>query len=724
MDFDSIHKMMDNQKCKINNHHIKQEELIINDNELEEICEEYQFDLDITKKEPDLIEEIEIVNPFYDESTESPLLDINDSISKYMIEIGDILNAHEVITVQNCVALNIFLQKYLNELRDKIVALIDKCKDLYRRNSDLLIHQCKPHSYKSKSHFCGAPFFKNVDFYGCWSHPDYNHRKDVLMEFFPINIQQMRSCNWTLRDKVDLLQGVKSQMIKFIGGSKSIYDSLDGQKIKVFREQVKTLYDQVKSCEHFSLNFGMLSTETLKGRHDSHSCAGMWNMYMRPDINRTEFTETENKAIHMAVKDYNCFDWYQIANSIDNRTALQCIIQYWTVIILKRYDQITSTFKWTKEQDALLIQLVKKHTIGNNIQWIKINSHFPSLEKNRICARYFYSCKPGLIKGAFTIEEDIKLLAAIDEFGEEFSRIPLHLFPGRSVAQLRSHYHNKLKDSTEKNNWSLEDDTKLLTYVETYGFDWLKISQLFNNRFSRTGCRTRFNTITKYLSKCPNNTIANVPRRKRKHNTNINLNNWMNKLHELPNLSQEKPKSDSKRTLKIFYVDRLRVTERCFYEFFKYSFDYYYGYDFSVLLSELTTLSYISKALEYEEIFVVTDKCPEKLSVAVFENLVHLGHYKEICDGSCDLPPSWGSILGIRSLFIFKSCLIDLKLKPTTKKIKIEKGISEVYDSELGCQKLLFKKRFRKVFSKACLLSLLHSTDFKPNCSIELKGQK
>lgn len=722
---------MDNSKSQFNSHHhIKQEELIIND---QEICEEYQFDpLPFPKNEiedPDTIEEFEIVNSYYDESRDSPLLEINDSISKYMdniskymIEIARILNANELINVPNALALNKYMQEYLSEIRQKIEVLIEKCRDLYKRNSALLIHQCKPNSYKSRAPYCGAPFFKSGSFHPCWPHPDYVTRKDSLKEFFPINVQHMRSCNWTLRDKVDLLQGFKLQMLKYKGRSKAAFGSSDEQKIKVYREQVKTLYDEVKDDDRFSFNFKDLSSEILKGRHDSYSCAGMWNMYMRPDINRTDFTESENKVIHMAVKEAcNGLQWYEIAKLLENRTALQCIIQYWTVVMLKRYDDPTANFKWTEEQDNLLIELVKKHTIGNNIQWIKINSHFPHLEKNRLIARYLYSCKPGLQKGPFTMEEDIKLLAAVDEFGEDFPRISKQLFPDRSVVQLRSHYQYKLKDTIQKDNWSLEMDKKLVTYVEVNNFDWLQISHLFNNRFTRTGCRTRYTTIAKHLAKCPSNSLENVPRRKRKHKQTINLSNWMDKLHELPNLAQERPKASTKRKLKIFYKDRLRATERSFYERFKYSYDYVHGNDFDCFLIEISTLLHISKALEYEEMFASTEECPPQLPRIVFENLLLLRHCDNwIYDGKINLPPSWGTILGLRGLFIFKSD-VNEELQSTSKKVRSNGEIASIdEEDELDCHKFLFKKRFRTAFFKACLLSFLHSTEFRPHCSIQV----
>lgn len=286
------------------------------------------------------------------------------------------------------------------------------------------------------------------------------------------------------------------------------------------------------------------------------------------------------------------------------------------------------------------------------------------------------------------------------------------------MAQLRSHYHNTLNNTTEKENWSLEEDKKLVAYVETYGFDWARISQLCDNRFTRTSCRTRFNTITRYLSKCPNNTIENVPRRKRKKNTGINKNNWMDKLHELPSVPQEKPVS-KKRELKLYYVDKLRANEKCFYEYFKYSFDYRYGADFVDLIVG-TTLKYVAKALEYEEILSATDKCPERLPNVVFQNLFFLEQCNfKLVDVNKNLPPSWGTILGLRSLLIFKSSSMISTAEPKIKRIKQEK--KEMNDeNEDECHKMLFKRRFRAVFKKTCLLSLLHSTEFKQNCSFTI----
>lgn len=389
---------------------IKVEELIINDEE--EVYEfdvtdyEYQDQQDPQKCENDA-EDIEDVTRDDEESVlelpGSPLLDIDADcfISKYMIEIGEVLNNHEVITLPNSLALNQYMKKYLLELREKIVLMIEKCRLQYKRNSKFLQNQCQPVKYKCSSPYYGAPFFKNLNFHPCYGHPDYIHRREVLKEFFPINCQNYKSCVWTLKDKVDLLQGIKAQIIMYMNGIKNISKDPNEYRLKIYKEQIKTLYDQVKDDEKFQIDFAMLSFESLRGRHDAYSCAGMWRMNMRPDINRADFTDAENRTISMAVNEYNCQDWYAIADLLENRTPLQCITQYWTVTVFKRYDSLETSFKWTKDKDELLIDLVKKYTIGESIQWVKIHPYFPNLERSRIVARYLYSIKPGLIKGKF-----------------------------------------------------------------------------------------------------------------------------------------------------------------------------------------------------------------------------------------------------------------------------------------------------------------------------------
>lgn len=440
----------------------------------------------------------------------------------------------------------------------------------------------------------------------------------------------------------------------------------------------------------------------------------MWSMYMRPDINTAEFTEDENKTIHLAVKN-DSFQWYEIAKSLNNRSALQCITQYWHVVVLKRYDQPTKTFKWTEEQDNFLIDLVKKYTIGVNIQWVKVSSHFPNLETNRLLSRYLYNCRPGLSKGAFTLEEDIKLMAGIETFGEDFDRIAKNLLPGRSVVQLRFHYCNHLKDSIERDHWSPENDAKLMAYVELYKHDWVKISNLFNKRFTRISCRSRYCIISNHLAKSPSNTVQSVPTRKRHATQKVNLDNWKSKFCEILNLPKENKKSSSKkRKVNPCYVDKLRALEKCFYEYFKYSYDYYFGNDFNSL-AENTRLLYLCKALEFEEIVSETH-LSQKLPNMIIKNLLLKQCNNNLVVYESDtLPPCWENLLGLRSILIFKSTLAK-ELDSTCKK---EAEIHKI-DNELEHYKLLFKRRFRTVFFKSSLLSLIHSSEFKSLFSIAI----
>lgn len=307
----------------------------------------------------------------------------------------------------------------------------------------------------------------------------------------------------------------------------------------------------------------------------------------------------------------------------------------------------------------------------------------------------------------------------------------MQLFPGRSIPQLRSHYNNKLKDTVEKASWSLKDDKLLLEYVEVYKTDWAKISQLLGSRFSRTSCRTRYSTISKYLASHPGYSIEDVPRRKRKPNEfKLNKANWMEKIREIPNLIQkDKPRSE-KRRIKDRYRERLRPTERDYYEYFKYSFDYNYGYDFEHIFSDLSTMAYISNTLEFEEFFSTYTNRPPQIPPVVFQNLIRLGQFNNaILHEDPMISPNWNTFLGLRSLLIFKSTQINNDSKARTKKIKKEKEdqrqVPET-DGELECHKILFKKRFKAIFWKTAVMSSLHASEFKKNVpfSIELVNDR
>ena len=144
------------------------------------------------------------------------------------------------------------------------------------------------------------------------------------------------------------------------------------------------------------------------------------------------------------------------------------------------------------------------------------------------------------LKAPFTPEEDLLLIAAVNEYGTKFNCIPRNLFPNRTVVQLRGRYLNTLSKRHKCEPWTLEDDLLLINFVTEYGVkEWKKCEKALNGKHTRISCRTRFTVIKRYLEKNPDASIESIPRKNNRKNNTINIVNWKDKLEELSTNQKE-----------------------------------------------------------------------------------------------------------------------------------------------------------------------------------------
>jgi hypothetical protein len=65
------------------------------------------------------------------------------------------------------------------------------------------------------------------------------------------------------------------------------------------------------------------------------------------------------------------------------------------------------------------------------------------------------------------------------------------LFSGRTPKQIKDHYQNYLKDDSNRNDWTLEEDVELVRLLNTYGKNWKLIEEGLTGR-SRNQIKSRF----------------------------------------------------------------------------------------------------------------------------------------------------------------------------------------------------------------------------------------
>lgn len=137
----------------------------------------------------------------------------------------------------------------------------------------------------------------------------------------------------------------------------------------------------------------------------------------------------------------------------------------------------TRPVNWTKEEDEILIQKTIEHNYKN---WSAVASFIPGRSAIQCSARY-KRIQPGLIKGAWTPEEDQELLRLYKYYGKNWSNISRSM-PQRTGKQIRDRFLNALDDNLKKEKFSDDEDRKVLKWYKVYGNSWSKIAKKIKGR--------------------------------------------------------------------------------------------------------------------------------------------------------------------------------------------------------------------------------------------------
>lgn len=449
----------------------------------------------------------------------------------------------------------------------------------------------------------------------------------------------------------------------------------------------------------------------------------MWDGYLKPTLNRSPWTLSEEDNLLNIVNLHSNQNWPAIAEHIKNRSPYQCLVQYCTVLSEKN---MVKNMRWTEEEDAHLLEIISKYRIGDIIPWTKVLESMPGRYKAQLYNRYMFTLNPAIKREKFTVEEDCILMAAVDEYGTNFQNFPANMIPGRTIVQIRNRYNNVLQHVGKVEHWTAEHDQQLVSLVETHGkTNWVKIAEEIKVH-SRFSCRSRYNTIVRYLQKHPQCTVVDVPRRKKGFSSKVTTNNWMEMIirqkqkdkgdyDEVPIVDKQK----DERRLMIYINNDIGFD---YYEYFKFAYDFSLGerkvvpnnsqYETLRSISNLLDIHYNFDSGFSEDIksdFITLKELP-KIKV---EQLPQ--QFNPRIDKQLVLPPNYRSIIGLRGLSIMFDCNEHKGLQNTAKKRKTLPSRRTIkFDNPTGIRDgkqtpqqaiALFKKRFKLLFQTAAILS-------------------
>ena len=135
--------------------------------------------------------------------------------------------------------------------------------------------------------------------------------------------------------------------------------------------------------------------------------------------------------------------------------------------------------KWSKEEDELLRRAVSM--LGER-NWREVAEQVPGRNSIQCLHRWTKILRPGLIKGSWSVAEDAKLQSWVQSSGPtKWSQCAL-LITGRSGKQCRERWLNALSPVVKKGDWSEQEDSILLQTFEKLGAKWSEIAKYLPGR--------------------------------------------------------------------------------------------------------------------------------------------------------------------------------------------------------------------------------------------------
>jgi hypothetical protein len=254
----------------------------------------------------------------------------------------------------------------------------------------------------------------------------------------------------------------------------------------------------VSALETFGSHNWAKIAANVPGRNENQCKSKWWNMSKKATSTGTgTWTHVEEEQLVSAVESFGTASWVKVAGGVPGRNETQCRNKWYTMS-RKATSTGTGTGTWTEVEEQQLVSAVE--TVGSH-NWAKIADYVPGRNENQCGVKWWHMSKKATsnVTGTWTEAEKEQLVSAVESFGTDGWAKVARGVPGRNETQCDVKWRNMSKKatSTVTGTWTLEEKTKLISAVETFGgHHWAKIAAKVPGR-NENQCKTKWSNMSR-----------------------------------------------------------------------------------------------------------------------------------------------------------------------------------------------------------------------------------
>ncbi|EFC50340.1 myb transcription factor [Naegleria gruberi] len=254
----------------------------------------------------------------------------------------------------------------------------------------------------------------------------------------------------------------------------------DSNLLKKEFEKVKNMSgEELENIESSKIDWEKVAKFYVKTRKPEE-CRKFWEIELAKDIKKDNWSKEEDINLLYVADDSKGHDWSKISNKLYETQPLKRR----PIHCFRRYQRSLNTnmmrSKWTEEEDRKLMEAVKSFGEKN---WQQIANQLEERTGQQCLHRWMKTLNPAIKRGRWTVEEDKRLLMAVNAYPSNNWVLVNRHTPGRTDVQCRERWCNILNPVLNVGPWTKEEDESLKRAIKDLGAgNWSKIAEVMHPR--------------------------------------------------------------------------------------------------------------------------------------------------------------------------------------------------------------------------------------------------